>query len=267
VRSDEPAREKKPRPPPPARPPPRARDEQGGGGGKGLKIAIAAGVALLVVGGGVAALALGGGGDPVKPPPPPPVEPVVVADTAPPTPPDPTPPPPPDPPVATTDPAPPDPDPSTETPDPTPPPPDPQEEEVTLVVRSDPPARIRFIVAKKTRASGRSPATAKLPPGVVDVEVSDESQGLLKRERITLRPSAEPVKRTISVGKGTLLINSVPWAKVKVDGKDLGETPVKSEVYEGVHTVDFDCSNGKTDTQRVPVEEGKSKQVKSKCST
>ena len=44
-------------------------------------------------------------------------------------------------------------------------------------------------------------------------------------------------------GTGTVLLNSVPWSTVIVDGKNLGSSPVIGyELGAGVHQVTFDCS-------------------------
>ncbi|HVE87417.1 MAG TPA: serine/threonine-protein kinase [Myxococcales bacterium] len=141
----------------------------------------------------------------------------------------------------------------------------PAAEGALLVLKSDPAARIKVFAGKRLKASARSPLNTHLAPGKYEVEVSDEAQGILKRTQITLKGDA--MRETISVGKGMLQIPSpFPWATVSVDGQTLGPTPQQKSVYEGVHTVNFDCSNGKKDVQKIEVGEGATVKVKGKCS-
>jgi hypothetical protein len=138
-------------------------------------------------------------------------------------------------------------------------------EGVHLVLKSEPPARIKLLSGKRVRAQGKSPLSARLPPGTYDVEVSDDAQGLFKADKITLKSGADSVRETIALGKGVMLISSVPWSNVTVDGKALGSTPQKWEGFEGKHTVSLECSNGKKDQQKIDVAPGAQVRVKGKC--
>lgn len=150
--------------------------------------------------------------------------------------------------------------------DPRPQPIEPVREEISLTVKSEPSAFIRLLKGKRPLASKRSPLMAKLPPGAYDIEVTEEGEGISKTDRVVLKPGSDPVTHTVEIGKSTLVIHSVPWAYVAVDGNGRYETPAKLEVYEGVHTVAFECSNGKKGTQQVVSKAGEEVKVKSKCS-
>lgn len=75
------------------------------------------------------------------------------------------------------------------------------------------------------------------------------------------RPSAPPAEG--SRGTGTLVINSMPWAHVYLDGRDTGEmTPVRHlEVPAGPHTIGLKRSDGRMQEWSIEVEAGETVRV------
>jgi len=141
----------------------------------------------------------------------------------------------------------------------------PASEGVHLVLKSEPPLRIKVIQGKRVRAQGKSPLSAHVPPGNYEIEVYDEAQGISHEDKITAK--GDSVHETFTVGKGVMLISSFPWSTASVDGKSLGTTPQKWEGYEGTHTVTFECStpDKKKDVQKIEVKPGAQVRVKGKC--
>ena len=102
---------------------------------------------------------------------------------------------------------------------------------------------LKVIAGGKVKASQTSPLTTRLPPGLVDVELSGSADGqpFAKRAQITLDPAQKHQEHTITVGKGTVQIRSFPASHVKIDGVPKGDTPLPVTLYEGEHVVQFEC--------------------------
>ena len=81
--------------------------------------------------------------------------------------------------------------------------------------------------------------------------------------RIIVKPGAQRTWR-ITPAKGTIKVLVHPWAKVFLDGKEVGITPLKPlSVYQGAHTLRLENSPpGQKKTVRVVVRPGKTKVVK-----
>jgi len=68
-----------------------------------------------------------------------------------------------------------------------------------------------------------------------------------------LEPEPTP-EAVVSVDPGYLDLNSRPWSKVKIDGKEIGTVPIKRHaVPPGPHTVTFVCGPCDTPTERTVV--------------
>jgi len=140
---------------------------------------------------------------------------------------------------------------------------------VELKVRSQPPAMIKIFSGNKLRESHWAQATAKVPPGPVEVEVSGSGgQPFSRRESFTVQPLPRSQERTIAVEQGTLMIRSLPPSHVKVDGVARGDVPLRLQLYEGPHAVVFECDRsaspcaGVTEAkQNITVQPGKTVNV------
>jgi len=103
-----------------------------------------------------------------------------------------------------------------------------------LVVDSLPPARIKV----NDREMGKTPKTfTTLPSGAVVVEVYDPDVPFSKKTLMTLSPGDNGTKRFI-VSRETVELDVYPKAKVTIDGRPLGMTPVAPvQLYEGMHRI------------------------------
>jgi serine/threonine-protein kinase len=104
--------------------------------------------------------------------------------------------------------------------------------EATLRVESSPPARVRV----NGRDWGRSPGTLTgLPTGEVVLGLYDPEAGFDVEHRTTLQPGSKG-KVVFAIQKETVELRITPAAKVTLDGKVLGSTPIGLlKLYEGKH--------------------------------
>jgi hypothetical protein len=79
-----------------------------------------------------------------------------------------------------------------------------------------------------------------------------------------VRPPSKPEVPTAAAGEGTLRILVDPWAKVTLDGKLLGITPLKPvKVSEGVHELVLENDELKVKQRRkVKVKAGQVSEVR-----
>ena len=89
---------------------------------------------------------------------------------------------------------------------------------------------------------GTSPLELDLSPGPHTLRLSNKVIGIDQTLTVTLE---EGQPTTISeLGKGLLVVKVEPWAYVKLDGKQLGQTPIPArQVYEGVHLIELNNTN------------------------
>ena len=89
---------------------------------------------------------------------------------------------------------------------------------------------------------GTSPLELDLSPGPHTLRLSNKVVGIDQTLTVTLE---EGQPTTISeLGKGLLVVKVEPWAYVKLDGKQLGQTPIPArQVYEGVHLIELNNTN------------------------
>jgi len=125
-----------------------------------------------------------------------------------------------------------------------------------LTVESVPPANIRV-----GRQVHRSPWVGDVEPGEIKIEVFDEDQVFSKTDRIKLAPG-ERRTRQVKVSKLKVTFRSMVEAKVFVDGRPIrgpnGDvTPIKTELWEGSHTVRFECPDGVVDRQVMQIDPSK----------
>ena len=72
-----------------------------------------------------------------------------------------------------------------------------------------------------------------------DLEIVNESLGYQERHTVRVTPG-EVASVTLTLPKGSLSINAVPWAEVFVDGTSVGETPIGNiQVPIGPHELVF----------------------------
>ncbi len=138
-----------------------------------------------------------------------------------------------------------------------------------LTVSSVPWARV-FLDGRDT---GRNTPVVALPlaPGSHDLELRSGAGATLRRtiviragetlrvaHRFEERPGAAddpPAVELAQTGYGTLMIQTIPWARVFVDGRDTGQsTPVRNlRVPAGRHTIGLRTADGVTHTVQVDV--------------
>ena len=131
-----------------------------------------------------------------------------------------------------------------------------------------------IVLTKGGEATDPAPAVAAVTPEVAPEPTPEPTPA--KAEPKTPKPQPKPEPATpkpeptpapVAAGPpGTLKANAVPWAKVTIDGKTVGPTPLKGHsLSPGSHTVTFDCGGcdePKSKTVIVKIESGQeTKQV------
>ncbi len=105
----------------------------------------------------------------------------------------------------------------------------------TLVVRTDPPC----LVSVDGTNHGTTPVRlAELSPGPHALVVHNAAENLERKLTVTLAPG-ESRTETITFGTAKLVFRVRPWARVEIDGRARGVTPLPDgiTVYEGEHRV------------------------------
>lgn len=129
-----------------------------------------------------------------------------------------------------------------------------------LILRSTP----RGLVARVDgRRVGRTPLQLELPAGTYRLELEDRRRGIRRKLRRDISAGAE-VKESFVFRKGELRILSRPWARVLVNGKEEGVTPLVLSVYEGRHRVELRYPSGESKTFEARVRPGQRETLKSK---
>ncbi len=120
---------------------------------------------------------------------------------------------------------------------PTPPPPPPPTLGQLSVVT---PVMVKVFEGKQEL--GSSPLAIELPLGLHTLRLSNRALGIDQTVQIILE--AGEVGSITELAKGLLVVKADPWAYVKIDGKQLGQTPIPGQrVYEGVHVVELNNTN------------------------
>lgn len=102
----------------------------------------------------------------------------------------------------------------------------------------------------------------ELPPGKHTLSLTQSKLGIARTVTVEIKKD-QKVDQTITIGKGTVKVNSRPWADVYIDGQLAGKTPLQRPVYEGKHEIKLvnpeegeriqiiDVSNGEEEDVRV----------------
>jgi hypothetical protein len=78
-----------------------------------------------------------------------------------------------------------------------------------------------------------------LPVGNHDIEFVADALGFRARRSVTITPG-QTANATVSLPQAAVNLNAVPWADVRVDGKDMGQTPLANLMLTiGTHVVTF----------------------------
>lgn len=96
-------------------------------------------------------------------------------------------------------------------------------------------------------------AEAKLPPGRWILNLSHPYLGISKTISVDIESGAE-LRREIVIGKGKLQIEAREPARVYINGKPMGSTPIEVELYEGRHRVRLEARSGATKNETVTLE-------------
>ena len=103
-------------------------------------------------------------------------------------------------------------------------------------------------VADATPEAPPEPTPEPTPEATPEPTPEPTPAPVVKKEPVTPRaepatPKPEPTPAPVAAGPpGTLKANSVPWSKVTIDGKPVGNSPLKSHsLPPGDHRVTFDC--------------------------
>ncbi|MDP1826589.1 MAG: serine/threonine-protein kinase [Archangium sp.] len=108
---------------------------------------------------------------------------------------------------------------------------------------------------------GGTPLALDLTPGLHTLRLSNKGLGIDQTVLVTIEPGQTS---TISeLAKGLLVVKVEPWAYVKLDGKQLGQTPIPArQVYEGVHSLELSNTNlNETRRLEVKVKAGETRTV------
>jgi serine/threonine-protein kinase len=85
---------------------------------------------------------------------------------------------------------------------------------------------------------GSTPGAFELGLGKQTLRLSEPSLGIEKN--LTVVVGAHNAAKSITFAKASLEVRAAPWANVKLDGKAMGQTPVKTDdVYEGDHVLEL----------------------------
>ena len=108
---------------------------------------------------------------------------------------------------------------------------------------------------------GGSPLALDLAPGLHTLRLSNKALGIDQTVLVTIEPGQ--TSTITELAKGLLVVKVEPWAYVKLDGKQLGQTPIPArQVYEGVHSLELSNTNlNETRRLEVKVKAGETRTV------
>jgi serine/threonine-protein kinase len=111
---------------------------------------------------------------------------------------------------------------------------------------------------------GKTPLVGvNVPAGSHTVKLVNKQLGILKTMPVRITKGMLTTE-TMTVGKGTLKVNSRPWADVFVDGVSKGKTPLETPIYEGMHEVRLVSPEAGERIQKVEVKTGATEDVRVK---
>jgi hypothetical protein len=101
-------------------------------------------------------------------------------------------------------------------------------------------APLSMLINEKGYQLGVSPGAAiPLPAGRHDIELVNESIGFRETRSVEVT-AGRTLPIVVTLPKGTVSFNAIPWAEVWADGQKIGETPVANvEMAAGPHEVSF----------------------------
>jgi serine/threonine-protein kinase len=101
-------------------------------------------------------------------------------------------------------------------------------------------APLSMLINEKGYQLGVSPGNAiPLPVGRHDIELVNESIGFRETRSVEVT-AGRTTPIVVTLPKGTVSFNAIPWAEVWADGQKIGETPVANvEMAAGPHEVSF----------------------------
>jgi len=121
---------------------------------------------------------------------------------------------------------------------------------ISVTLRSEPPTKIYI----DNRLLGDSPASTRVPPGTHSVRCVSSAQEINFSTSVRV-PDGAAFASTITIPRGTLRINVLPWANVTVNGRSLGQTPIAPrQVFAGRYNVRIENPQlGKSESRAVNV--------------
>jgi hypothetical protein len=100
-----------------------------------------------------------------------------------------------------------------------------------VTVRSNLPCRVQI----NRQPAGETPVSGRpVTPGPLTVTCIDAARGIRETRRLKARPG-DVLK--VNLRFGVLAIGLTPWARVRVDGRERGTTPLRLHLPEGEHRV------------------------------
>lgn len=103
-----------------------------------------------------------------------------------------------------------------------------------LSVKTEPPVTVTD--GKKTL--GSSPLEVDLEAGPHQLHLVNKGAGVDQLLSVDLKPGEKFELKELA--KGTLVLKVTPWAYVKLDGRNLGQTPIEPRpLYEGTHVLEL----------------------------
>lgn len=109
---------------------------------------------------------------------------------------------------------------------------------------------------------GKTPlAAVSLPPGKHTLKLSNKALGISRTMTVEIK-KGERTEESLTVGRGTLKVNSRPWSEVFINGVSKGKTPLDTPVYEGAHEVRLVNPEAGERIQKVEIKAGEEREVK-----
>ncbi|MEZ4248888.1 MAG: PEGA domain-containing protein [Polyangiales bacterium] len=103
-----------------------------------------------------------------------------------------------------------------------------------------------------------APTPMVAPPATMTTVVARATMTTEEAPRITRieRSTMEAATTTMAArgGRGTLVVNSLPWSEVYVDGRRRGNTPIPSlQLPAGDHRIELRTADGRTHRESVTI--------------
>lgn len=113
-----------------------------------------------------------------------------------------------------------------------------------------------------SKTIGTTPLSAKaIPAGAHTLTLSKPRLGISRTLKVNITEGKTTTPEQITFQRGTLRVNSRPWSKVFVDGRDIGKTPLQVPIYEGRHTVKLVTEDGNEQVRTINIQPGAEEKV------